>query len=871
MAGNEKLKSSFKSMLNQHLDAWVRLKEATEKKADEIELFNLQNEEKALLSKSALFMKKLTKLIPEEKRDDAQAQLEEVYKTVFKDEKTFLLKKKFIARNDGDYPTQDDKDHYLLVQMPNSIYERGLAESMFDVAVTYCDGIDLDYLADEIDNYKAPSVENIPVYPLEDTVEKFKKRNETTIADEKKRAELNAELDAVSNLVVTSTEEYSKANGDAVETFICKTINARAAKITDAYLAGDFKDLDHYFVERKDNGGVREIKKEHEADVNINKSFRNEKTAFVLPEDKKAAVRNILSFMKECGMFNYDTQMGEQGNKNYSFFQIGVADAKLKELLESGSTDVEAYRAARAEYEQALENMRKLYKMIDEQIKPTNEMMVGNISSFRESWIPNEFKSSLLLNSYANSFYNLGTAMNNLNISVDQFIDNPSETMFEMIETLANNAGPDGLLKAMPFEDAVFTAIEEPQTKGYPSHTVSRCAELMHQLSWGSEHYEKNALSAMLAASYERHAVLLTSDAKFSSLHGYSSTLREQTIANMLLVNEEDRDYDKLRCFEALSCDGKTKIPPFNAMEYCENHIINPDQLLERINNTIGVMTQKGIDNYTAIAMRAAQFAAQEYLTVHPTPDMDQPDAEDRAPSFLSENTYNALKLIAESPVKAFDRMITKGAKKEFKEFMSTRRLNKRIAREGSGEMKTARAAARAAERKHADAVKEIMGGGLGKAEMNAALAKLRTEEIKRLEAAYVDGKLPSDYFERRRFNLEQGRDDEVIPFGLAEQPSFAKFTEKYKKELEAGELANEDVRMFYDRMMDNARVAEHKFNLVAAGNLPKPTLEPTAEAVQVENIRENIDVSADVNDKVEEVSQQIVHENPQIGARVNQ
>lgn len=512
--------------------------------------------------------------------------------------------------------------------------------------------------------------------------------------------------------------------------------------------------------------------------------------------------------------------------------------------------------------------MRKLYKMIEEQIKPTNDMMVGNISSFRESWIPNEFKNSLLLNSYANSLYNLGTVMNNLNISVDQLIDNPTETLFESIELLANKASPQGILKSKSFEDAVFMAIDEPQTQGYPPYSVGRCAELLLQLSWGSEHYEKNALSAMLTSSYERHVVSLTTNASISSLHGYSSTLCEQTIANMLLVNEEDRDYDKLRCFEALSCDGKMKIPPFNAMEYCENHIINPDRLLERINNTISAMTQKGNNNYTAIAMRAAQFAAQEYLTVHPTPDMDQLSDKDRTPSFLSENTYNALKLIAKSPAKAFGSVITKDVKKEFKGYTSAWKLNRIIASEGKDAMNTARVAARDAERKHSDAVKEIMNSGMSRAEMDAALDKLRTEEIKRLEAAYVGGKLPSDYFEQRRFNLEQGKDDEVIPFGLAEQPSFAKFTAKYKNELEEGELTNEDVRMFYDRMMDNARVAERKFNLVAAQRLPKPTLEstpePTAKVEQEEKPREHIDVYNDVNDNVVDVSLEIVHENPQ-------
>ena len=871
MAGNEKFKSSFKKMLNQHLDAKARHKEAAEKNADELELYNLQNEESALLSKSQLFMKKFMRLIPDEKRDEVQAKMEEIYKTIFKDEKTFQLKKKFVKNDDVEYPTKDDKDHFLMVKMPDAVYERGMAESLFDVAMEYFDDKNLDYLADEIDNYKMPTVENLPVYPLEDAVEKFKKKNETKITNEEKRAELNAELDAVARLVVTSSKEYSTAHGDSVETSICKKINARLDEINNAQLKGEAGHIAHYFVEREKNNGVREIKADYESNVNINNDFRSVKTTFTLPEDKKAAVRNILSFMKECGMFDYNKQMGEQGNKSYSFYQIQVANEKLTRLVESGSTDIEAYRAARAEYEQSLENMRKLYKMIEEQINPTNDMMVGNISSFRESWIPNEFKNSLILNSYANSLYNLGTVMNNLDVSVDDLVDNPTETMFGMIEKLAHKASPDGILSAMPFADAVFAAIEEPETKGYPPLAVGRCSELMLQLGWGSEYYENNALSAMLVSSFEGHAARLTTNAMDSSLRGYCQTMISQTIANMFLVNEEDRDYNKLRCFEAVSCDGKSKIPPFNAMEYCENHLINPDGLLERLHSTISAISEKGNDNYTGIAMRAAQFAAQEYLTVHPAPDMDQPAAEDRAPSFLSNETYKALKLIAESPMKAFQSSMSNGIKKEFKQFRSNRAMSRYIAGEGKEAMTTARASARAAERKHADAVKAIVNGGLGEAEKNAALSKLRAEEIKRLEAAYVDGKLPSDYFEQRRFNLEQGKDEEVVPFGLSERPTFKQFSEGFKNDLASGELTAEAVRLLYDRMMDNARIAERKFNLTAAEMLPKPTLEPTVEVEQVEDPRESIDVSNDVNDKHEEILKEKIHENPQIGAIVHQ
>jgi hypothetical protein len=67
--------------------------------------------------------------------------------------------------------------------------------------------------------------------------------------------------------------------------------------------------------------------------------------------------------------------------------------------------------------------------------------------------------------------------------------------------------------------------------------------------------------------------------------------------------------------------------------------------------------------------------------------------------------------------------------------------------------------------------------------------------------------------------------------------------------------------------MMDNARRAENKFMLTAAGKQPKPTIE-RAEPVavnEVDNQRTPIDVTKDLNDNVVEFSKQIVNESPNL------
>ena len=193
----------------------------------------------------------------------------------------------------------------------------------------------------------------------------------------------------------------------------------------------------------------------------------------------------------------------------------------------------------------------------------------------------------------------------------------------------------------------------------------------------------------------------------------------------------------------------------------------------------------------------------------------------------------------------------------------------KNVERTGKDALKTAREEAREAEKAYGKQVDNIKKTLTGK-DAEFALADLRAKEIERLEQAYANGKLPSDYFEQRRFNVEQGKEKKNVPFGASEQPSFSKFKKEHAIEFDG--MSAEDMQTLYDRMMDNARRAENKFMLTAAGKQPKPTVErdDPVEVKEIQNQREHIDVSNELKDNVVEVSKQIVHENPQLNITKN-
>jgi hypothetical protein len=306
------------------------------------------------------------------------------------------------------------------------------------------------------------------------------------------------------------------------------------------------------------------------------------------------------------------------------------------------------------------------------------------------------------------------------------------------------------------------------------------------------------------------------------------------------------------------------------------NEIVNtPEKVLGKIvaddlskkMNRYAAMSDysKGIENTGEAALNVAELSEEEKAYCQKIEDIKKTLTGKEAEAAISALFAKELERLGNAE-KELDQYITKDLPEAMGEYMSMSDYKKDVERKGKDALKSARKEARAAEKAYIKQLDNIKKSLTGK-EAEDALADLRKAEIERLEKAYRDGKLPSDYFEQRRFNVEQGKGKEKqnVPFGASERPSFSKFKKEHAIEFKG--MSTEDMQTLYDRMMDNARRAENKFMLTAAGKQPKPTIE-RAEPVEVketQHLREQIDVSHEVNDNVVDVSRPIVHENPNL------
>jgi hypothetical protein len=812
------------------------------------------------------FFAMFTSAIPEDKKEELHKAFENIYGKILGKKRLDFVRENSLKN--PSYTTPEQKKCFLFQSCPDDAFREGAVREFIENYASALGDETLEKIINDIDAYQPEILYNHKVYPLRGRVEDLKEKNKERVNDPAKLRALNDELDSIANLVVTSTPKYSDFNGDTFDGVARKKLYMRIDATNDKQLAQDeYKHLADYFVESQAGGfdGERDINSKHETDTNIANVFMDDKLKLIVNEDRQKSFMKIINYMNEKNMLYTDVSAGESGDKIYGFRQIYNAHQRLVKIIETD--DLDAIREAKESYQTALENMRGLYKLIREELNPTNDMMLGNITSYRETWLPNEFKNDILCNVFVNGFFNLNVNLVNNGISYDEFFENPGKASLRMIKNYTKPFAPDNILNHDDLADAIKTMAEG--FSGYfVTYGIGRNFEFTYALTYGTPEYEKNTLSTMLISSYASHVIRSLNFEKSCTMKTYLKNNAEETLANVFLVNPEDRDYGKLRADDTISLDFTEKAPPFDSLGYLASHNVEPSQLTARINKTIADLSKMEVKNgglstkdMMLMAIKGAQIAAHEYLMVHPTPSA----------GFMTKSEYKALKMIAENPEKAFGKSLGKELINELRKAQPIKEYQKAL--EGVG--KSARAEARNAEEAYQkrmddikNEIKTLTGNMFGADEkttnelnekfrkLEEELRALPAEEIKKLDKAYTDGKLPKSYYEQRKLDIQNGTHNNKVPFGTDEYPDFNQFKEKYKTELEDKELTNDDVKMFYERMMENARFEENKFLLCAAGKGPKPTL---AEEEKAAPEKEHVVVLAAMDNSTTEVSKPIV------------
>lgn len=862
----EKLNSKIES-----LDAKYReLKQMAEEAEDDFDKHYKKNDASAVRDTMHKLYYSIMARVPADKKDEIHDLL--CVEFVAANSPLVLEKSKSSFISNTKDATEEMINYFLFYKCADLHYKNGFYNKVINHVASYLDDKEIDAVIAEVEAYRPNQTNNNPVYYYRHDVNKLKERNETFITDPEKREAINKELDEIANTVITSTREYSVANGDSLDGICDHICSVRDDQIlTDALETEQYKHLKDYFDDNPATmyAGVRHINKENVGNLEFPKEITKPEHKFIVPENVKTSLRKIISYMREKGMLQYGGDGRESGSKAYGFMQIGKAMIELRDAMETD--DLERIRAARGQYEQALENMRGVFKLIEDELHPTLKNLVGNVNSYREMWLPAEFKNNVVHNALASGIYNLAVALDNGGATLDEMLEDPNATILKMIGNIASKFSPNAWYKDKPLSKGMHAFLNASQKRGYPFGALVRNVELLGQLSVDSPNTVQNTMAMTLLKTYDTYANTLTLTGDRSSVHGYLSTNSYSTLANLFLVNDEDRDYDKLRSYEAISCDGMSHIPAFDTMGYLESHKLDPQIIVDRIKETLTSFdNDKLITDYFAEAIRGAQLAAYEYVTVNPTPD-----------EAFDTKGYEDLKSLITDPKKVLGDIFNEELETAVNELSSMDNYVKRIEAAGKKALDGVRKNERKAEKSFNKQANKLVSSikkftkklekhpdndafKAEKERAERALDELRANELSRLEKAYTDGKIPKNYFEQRTLNIQTSNHDKTVPIGVKEIPSFNEFKKQYAADLKAGDLTGEDVEFFYQRMANTAKAEERKFAFTAYKIHPNPTFidktveEPAADLGENKNDREPIIVEEAGNelekDKIDKV-----------------
>ena len=427
---------------------------------------------------------------------------------------------------------------------------------------------DIEEAINENEQYVSPNQKVEKVKILDKQVTAAKAYVESTETDPAKKQAILEELDLINELVITSNTELKTAKEDLEKNYESGR-NKLYSNQVDSYIEKN-KPESYKFLDRQcdDNSFINESK----VSKNIEK-FKETKNSIKLnlSEQNKKATLKVLKAIESMGIYDPKDDGNEQNTKIYGFRQIYDTQEAIREALESH--DFSNLKVLRENYEKAIENMKELYSLVKEEFNPGPENAVGNLSNLRHEYVPFEFVEDVVTNATVSSLYNMLTIIKRLGCTPEEFVNDPIKYLDELREQIKNtDLNIDVRCKGKSIAEAlshpIFCSYIVDNKDYYPTYTFQRIFEGLKNREKDPMTQEELAYNAMFLGAFDTLFSTYSSGTRdkqsYMAPH-YLNTEGVSTIANILLVNDEDRVYSKLRAHAHYDPkDDLTIIKPFD-------------------------------------------------------------------------------------------------------------------------------------------------------------------------------------------------------------------------------------------------------------------------------------------------------------------
>lgn len=730
----------------------------------------------------------IIKRIPEDKKKEVNEYLKSFY---FKNP---IAKQVFESKFGEEFRTSGKLEYEFFTL---SSFGRNKAE-IIDRLSSFLSEKDIEDAIKENEQFVSPTAQKRKVKLFDKEIKEAKEFLEANEKDPAKKEEILKELDLINETVVGANEEYRKMvhNRDSVYESGRNKIKSQ--------------EMTNYVEKNKPESSKFLIREVHDyfkvnADVmkqnaNEYKNFR-ENSKLNLGEQNKAKTVEILKAFEKFGIYDPIDNGNEQSTKVYGFRQIFNAHHALRKAIENH--DFSKLKQLRENYAQSIENMKEIFALTKKLFNPTPENMVGNLNNHRHSYVPYDLVDDIATNSTVSSLYNIYAITKKVGCTPEEFVDDPLKYLLQFREVLKNNLNIDkksqGKSIAQTLSLTITTNVEKDPDSAYPAYSLPRVIEglVIRETDpeiKGKLHY--NGMFFCAGESEFAHYVSGHKDKQSYFAKQYLDVNPAETIANVLLVNDKDRVYSKLRAHEYYDInDDLTILKPFDTKEYLISNIIDPVELKNRIINTakeihtianekialikkdgrggqgkmtadIGVI-QEFVEDFT----RGAQQAIQLYLLL--------------GNHSLSNKGISDLAAMLKDPTKMLDGMkVSKELKNTMNEFKNKDQVVTDI-KNNEKEYKTFIANERKAESEFNKKANKLLYDSVdfdftGTENTAQKLIDLKEGEKNRLKELFEKHVIPKDYYEKRIELIDKDNFDEKVPLfddGILNKKDYIKST----------------------------------------------------------------------------------------------
>ena len=616
-----------------------------------------------------------------------------------------------------------------------------------------------------------------PVYIFNNKIQDAKNSKYFQDLSEEKKIQVSKELDELNHTLIGSSSDYAsghdifdkayeylrnKNNDKNLKDFMDKKVNDRGLKFGDVYTYP----------------GLWEIKLKDDVTDNQEKIDVVNSFEVKLNDDAKNKIETIFNKFEKLDLVK-PGDGGEAPTKIYGFAKLMDILSDIDVALSKG--EFEKLKTLKNNYIKRTNDIREMFKTIKEVVAPNPERMPGNVDNIRYENVPAEFKADVPLNATYNGIYNLYSILKGKGISTKDFLSDPNKYVKQVIldETRKYQIGFANSDKS--YEEQVALAYGDREYKRTNNIGISRMIGTLNLFVSNKEDAINN--EAFIAIVVGKINAIEADDSMLTT--NYFKEDRAGTLLNTLLVNPEDRDFEKLRSYKTKTSDKLHTIEPFDRIKYMNEKNILPNDFADRVSNFINSAYEISITDENdedivesrfsmglfPYAIKDVQLAIKQYLMLK---NPMENDGVDRLLNILKD------------PIKAFENLdmnegykrLIRGLKGKQSDYLNSKKAAKKAGERIIKNTRTAEKTYNSNAKRILDSANLISEKIKNEADekkienLQIELTKkmndlklLQKAEVERLKNEFKNGKLPENYYKQRVENIITLKHDEKIEF----------------------------------------------------------------------------------------------------------